>query len=394
MVNSHPIQYFAPLYAYLSRDPSLEITVLYCSDFSVRGGLDPGFGQVVIWDVDILTGYRARWLGKRAKTRVPMGFWSLVCPELWHEIRTGRYDALWIHGYGYAAYVLAFLAAKSRGMHVLMRSETHLGLRRTRFRRALRDFVLTIAYKFVDGFLSIGTANRAYYRSLQVPERKIFDVPYTIDNERFISASALTGQERMEVKRQFGLPTNLPVVLYASKLVQRKRPDDVIRAMRQVQKEGVEASLLLVGTGEMEGEMRALAASLAIQNVAFGGFVNQMELPRVFAAADVFVLTSESEPWGLIVNEAMCAGLPIVISDDVGCGPDLVRHGENGYVVRTGKVEEIASALCPLLTNATLRMEMGRRSLERIREWSYARDLAGIRDAIVGLGQNGSQGGG
>jgi len=114
VVNSHPIQYFAPLYAYLNRDPELEVTALYCSDFSLRGGVDPGFKQVVTWDVDLLEGDRHVFLGERAKRRSIGGFWSLVRPEVWGEIRSGRYDAVWLHGYGYAAYVLASLAAKKR----------------------------------------------------------------------------------------------------------------------------------------------------------------------------------------------------------------------------------------------------------------------------------------
>ena len=80
VVNSHPIQYFAPLYAFLNRDPSLEVTALYCSDLSLRGGMDPGFGQSVKWDVDLLGGYRSVFLGTRATSREPAGFWSLVCP--------------------------------------------------------------------------------------------------------------------------------------------------------------------------------------------------------------------------------------------------------------------------------------------------------------------------
>lgn len=82
VVNSHPIQYFAPLYAYLSCDAALEITALYCSDFSLRGGLDPDFKRTVAWDVDLLTGYRSVFLGERAKRRTPSGFWSLVCPQV------------------------------------------------------------------------------------------------------------------------------------------------------------------------------------------------------------------------------------------------------------------------------------------------------------------------
>ncbi len=378
VVNSHPIQYFAPLYAYLNRDPSLEITALYCSDFSLRGGIDPGFKQAVIWDVDLLSGYQSHFLGERAKQRTLRGFWSIICPEMWTEIRSGKYDAVMLHGYGFAAYVLAFLAAKSIGIQVFMRSETHLGLQRSTARRRLRDSILALTYRFVDGFMAIGTLNRDYYRSLGVPDNKIYDVPYTVDNDRFIAAARISAEERAGIRHRFGLPLDQPVVLYASKFMQRKHPDDVIQAMKLLQEEGICASLLLVGTGEMESELRALVSSADVKNVIFGGFVNQTDLPGVYSAADIFVLPSENEPWGLIVNEVMCAGLPIVVADEVGCVPDLVHQGENGFLMQAGNVTSLVNALRPLLVSEELRSEMGAKSLATISGWNYERCLQGI----------------
>src|SRR5205823_5351323 len=150
LVNSHPIQYFAPLYAYLNRDPHLEVTALYCSDFSLRGAIDPGFNQTVTWDVDLLTGYRSVFLGEGAKQRTPCGFWSLVCPQVWSEIRSDRYDVLLLHGYNYAVNILALVSAKTKGLPVLMRSETHLKLKRKVWKRWVRDKLLSILYHFVD----------------------------------------------------------------------------------------------------------------------------------------------------------------------------------------------------------------------------------------------------
>jgi uncharacterized SAM-binding protein YcdF (DUF218 family) len=112
VVNSHAEQYFAPLYAYLSGDQDIEVTAVYCSDSSLRGGMDPGFGQPVTWNVDLLAGYRSIFLGRRARDRTPRGFFSLVCPEIWRELRTGGYDAVWLHGSAYAAYVLACVGCR------------------------------------------------------------------------------------------------------------------------------------------------------------------------------------------------------------------------------------------------------------------------------------------
>lgn len=385
VVNSHPIQYFAPLYAQLNQDPLLDVTALYCSDVSLRGGTDPGFKQPVKWDVDLLAGYRAVFLGGRAKQRTPGGFWSLICPEIWGEIRSGRYDAVWLHGYAYAAYVLAFLAAKSKGIKVFVRSETHLGLKRAGWRQRLRDGILSIVYRYVDGCLAIGSANRDYYRALGVPENRIFDVPYTVDNERFIRAAQLTAAEREAVRQHYGLPDDGPVILYASKFMRRKHPDKLLEAFARLRSEGVPATLFLVGTGDMDAELRARVDELDLAGVVFGGFVNQVGLPRVYAASDVFVLPAEDEPWGLIVNEVLCASMPVVVADEVGCVPDLVRDGVNGRLVRAGDVDSLTSALRDLLTDEPRRREMGKQSLDIITRWSYAECHAGVRAAIRGV---------
>ena len=388
VVNSHPIQYFAPLFAYLNKDPALDVTALYCSDSSLRGGVDPGFKQVVKWDVDLLSGYRPVFLGDDAKRRMPAGFWSLVCPEVWTQIRSGQYDGALLHGYGYAAYVLAFLAAKSCGVPVFFRSETHLGLKRPAWKQGLRDGLLSVAFRFVDRFLAIGSSNRAYYRALGVPEAKIFDVPYTVDNDRFIAAAQLTPAERLEVRNRLGLPANQVVVLYASKFMPRKHPDDVVRAMARLRDDNVIASLLFVGTGEMEAALRALVIEHKLQDsVVFAGFVNQAELPKIYAATDVFVLPSENEPWGLIVNEVMCAGVPVIVADEVGCVPDIVRQGENGLLVKAGDVSSLTVALHRLLADESERTAMGRKSLEIIRGWSYERCRIGMLAAIKGFNE-------
>ncbi len=381
VVNSHPVQYSAPLYAYVNQDPALDITALYCTDYSLRGGLDPGFGQAITWDIDLLEGYRSVFLGERVSTRSIDGFWSLIVPELWGEIRSGKYDAVWLHGYAYAAYVLAFVAAKSKGLPVYMRSETHLALGRPRWKQRLRDAVLKLAYRYVDRFLAIGTANHAYYLSLGVPEDKIHFVPYTVDNDRFIAAARITDRERHDLRAKLGLPGDLPVVMFASKFMPRKHPESLLHAAALLRDQGMRVAVLMVGTGEMEQELRALAKHLKLEHVAFPGFVNQSELPRVYATADVFVLPSADEPWGFIINEVMCAGLPVVVSESIGSTPDLVRDGENGRLIKAGDEHELATALKEVLVDPAKRAQMGRKSLEIVSDWSYRRCRQGLLSA-------------
>lgn len=386
VVHSHPIQYATPLFAYLNRDPDLEVTALFCTDISLRGAKDPGFGQAVTWDVDLLAGYNAVFLGNKARTRVLSGFWSLICPELVREIRRSHYDVLWVHGQQFAAYVLAFAVAKLQGIPVMTRAETHLGLRHgTPLRALARKQVLGLQYRMMDRFLAIGSANREYYRTFGVPEERIFQMPYSVDNDRFIQASSLLAEERAEYRARLGVLDDRPIVLYASKLMVRKHPDDLLRAAAILARKGLNFSIVIAGSGKMEAELKSLASELGLDNVTFTGFLNQSELPRLYGASDVFVLPSENEPWGLIVNEVMCAGLPVVVGAGVGCVPDLVKEGVNGMTCVAGEPISLASALEPLVLDAELRRRMGEESRRIISQWGYEECRQGIRAAVAGL---------
>lgn len=385
VVTSHPIQYATPLYAYLNQDPELDVTALFCSDFSLRGAKDSGFGQTVKWDVDLLDGYNAVFLGKRARLRSLAGFWSLICPELIREIRKSQYDVVLVHGQQYAAYVLAFALAKLQGIPVMTRGETHLGLDITPLRARVRKPLLGLQYRMIDRFLAIGSANAEYYRALGVAEERIFQVPYSVDNERFMKASSLSPAERAAYRERLGVRDARPIVLYASKLMRRKHPDDLLRAAGMLASKKLEFQVVVAGSGAMEAELKSLAAELRLDNVTFTGFLNQSELPRLYGASDVFVLPSEDEPWGLIVNEVMCAGLPVVVGAGVGCVPDLVKQGVNGATCEAGSPASLAAALEPLVISAELRSRMGAESRRIIAEWGYEQCRQGIRAAVAGL---------
>ena len=237
MLNSHPIQYFAPLYAYLNAAPDLEVTALYLSDVSIRGGKDVEFGQEVKWDVDLLAGYRSVFVGAAARHREPGGFWSLVAPQVWSELRSGRYDVLWLHGHHYAANLIALMAAKSKGLPIMMRGETHLGLPCRRIKTIVRRPLMGALYSWCDRLLAIGSENAAFYRAMGVSDQKIFLVPYSVDNDRFVESTQLSDEQRSEVRKRYNIPPDRAAVLYAAKFTRRKRPGDLLEAARQLKSE-------------------------------------------------------------------------------------------------------------------------------------------------------------
>ena len=385
VLNTHPIQYFTPMYAYLQEYTNIDITALYCVDLRGRSVIDEGFKRPVSWGLNLLSGYKYKFLGERSKIRNLEGnFYSLICPEIWKEIKYGGYDAIWLHGLtSYAAFMLAFLAGKFYKIPVFIRSDTHLGLRRNGIRAELRKFLYGVLYRFVDGFLAVGSANKDFYLSFGVPLKKIFDVPYAVDNDRFIDASIKLYNHKKQLKNKYRLKDNLPIILFSSKLIESKRPCDLIIAVKQLKEDyGIATSLLIVGSGIKEKEIHNFVDKNEIANVVFTGFLNQMELPEVFAISDVFVLPAENEAWGLIVNEAMCSSLPIILSEEIGCAKDLLIEGVNGIYMQPGNISSITSALKKIIEDEGLRVSMGKASLDIIKKWSYRECAVGLLKAI------------
>lgn len=387
-LNTHPIQYYAPLYAFLNRAEDLEVTALYLSDFSLRGGMDKGFGQSVTWDIDLLEGYDARFVGEAARTRVRRGFFSLTAPEIWGMVRRARFDALILHGHNFAAHQIALAAARSVGTKVFYRADTHLGKARSGLRRRVRPWIMGTYFRLFHGCLAVGELNADYYRAMGVPETKIFNVPFAVDNQRFADAAAMPAEDRRALRAEWGVPDDRPVICFAAKLVAQKRPTELIEACAMLAARGLKFHLLMAGSGELQPELEAMARNrLPPDSFHFPGFVNQSALPRFYAASEVFVLPSTNEAWGLAVNEAMAAGLPVVICREIGCTPDLLREGENGHALAPGDVQGMADALENIIADPTRQQQMAASSRQIIAGWSFAECEAGIRQAIQAAGR-------
>jgi glycosyltransferase involved in cell wall biosynthesis len=163
-------------------------------------------------------------------------------------------------------------------------------------------------------------------------------------------------------------------------MIPRKRLDDAIQAVGRM---GPSARLWIIGDGALRPQLERLAARAAPGRVVWHGFVNQSQMPGLLAAADVFVMPSEAEPWGLAVNEAMAVGLPVVCSDGVGCAADLVRPGETGYQYPVGDVAALANCLDRLRANEADRARMGRAAQELVlNDYDAAATARQIAEAV------------
>lgn len=339
VVVSHPIQYHAPLYRRLAESASLDLTVAFLTDFGTRPSRDPGFGRDIAYDVPLVEGYRHVFVSTGTsryprRTHVPSA-------SLLQQIRRRYYDVVLVHGYATAASWIAAGAARLASVPYLMRGETQLDTEVTRPLplRIGKRLALTPLLRGAGACLAIGIRNRAFYRRYGVPDDRIIHAPYSVDNTLFARQGDQGRSERASRLRSVGLDPDCPTAVFAAKLQAHKRPMDVVEAVRKMR---LAVNLVMIGDGPLGDEVSRQAARLP--RVALLGFVNQSEIGKWFGAADIMVLPSEREPWGLVVNEAMAAGCVPVVSAAVGCAPDLVEPSD-GAVVAPADTDALASVL-------------------------------------------------
>jgi len=378
---SHPIQYQAPMLRYLARRRELDLTVFFLSDLSVRGYRDQGFGVAVKWDVPLLEGYRNVFLPSLGR-RDRVTFLEPLVVGIRNALQAGHFDALWVHGYAHQAMLRAVAAAKSLGLPVLLRGESNLlGPAPRALRGPLRRHLLPRLFRRIDGFLAIGSGNRAFYRAYGVPEERIFLMPYAVDNEFFASRAAEARRSRESLRVELGLEAARPIILYAAKFLRRKRPADLLEAYRRLSPNGRDEPrpyLLYIGEGEERSRLEGVAQRIGWSSIRFLGFKNQTELPRYYDLADVFALPSDYEPWGLVVNEVMNAATPVIVTDRVGAALDLVEEGESGFVVPAGDVASLADRLRRLTESPELARRVGGAGCRRISQWNFEADARGL----------------
>jgi glycosyltransferase involved in cell wall biosynthesis len=253
---------------------------------------------------------------------------------------------------------------------------------------ALKSLFFTGLTRLVDGVLTVGTLNADYWRHYFGDDIPQFLMPYAVDNLYFSERALEAQSRRADLQAELGLDPRRQVILFASKLQSRKNCNHLIEAYARLSRaSGIEPEpyLVIVGDGEERAALERQASATGFDSIRFCGFRNQSELPRFFDLATVFVLPARHEPWGLIVNEAMNAARPVIVSDDVGCATDLIDDGVDGCIYPVGDVGALENALRRVLDTPGVAETMGQRAFKRIQSWSFAEDIQGLRRALASV---------
>ena len=381
---SHPIQYFSPLLKALAFKARLK--VYYFSDASITGKKDKGFGLTIRWDTPLLEGYDYEFLKNISKSNsLNNRFWDVVNPGIFKVLWKEKAEVVIVNGWTYSSTLIVIFFARMLGKQVWLRAENPLNqelAKRALVIKLKKLFLKNILFRyFVSKCLYIGTGSRQFFEFYGVPFSKLVYTPYAVDNDYFQAKYKECKHELPAIRRELGLPADIKIILFSGKYIEKKRPMDLIRAFQLL--DNPNYALVMVGEGELRGEMERFIAANDINQVYLTGFINQSLIPRYYAIADVFVMCSGAgETWGLSVNEAMNFEKTVVISKTCGSCADLVIHGENGFSFNEGDIPELAYFLKLCLEDDEFRLNAGKKSGQIIQSFSISHIVDNILAAL------------
>lgn len=374
---SHPIQYQAPLFRELAKH--LELKVFFAHRQTASEQSKAGFNVDFEWDVDLLGGYDHMFLQNRAKDPDVSRFFGCDTPQIVDEIRQGKFDAFLVTGWYLKSYWQAIRACRKYHVPIMVRGDSQLGTPRGSIKQLLKEMLYPLLLRQFDGCLYVGQRNREYLEHYGVPPEKLFFSPHCINNGWFLSLSKKF--DRQEFREKNGISIDTKLVLFVGKLLERKRPLDIVKALQILLNRGLDVCGMFAGDGPLTSAIKEYGKNHDVPLV-FLGFRNQSELPEVYANAECLVLSSEgNETWGLVVNEALTCGTPVVVSDAVGCAPDLVESGETGEMYPVGEIESLADVLERVLINRDDYSSIQK----KIVSYSVEAAATGIVDAVFTL---------
>lgn len=372
-IKNIPTVYNLPILEKLCDDERWDLSVYFCGESHADRS----------WDIKV--GHpKMRVLGGwKSKPHGPQWFTNHLNPGIIHEILRSDCNLVVVGGYAVTTFQLAMALARIKGIPYVINTETHVEVMSGKgLGSRIKQLVKHKICRNAAAFLVTGSRVRSHLISFGISDERIFVFPNTCDVPWFKERANAARDNRVQVRKKCGLDSE-HVILCVCRLVGVKNVKTLIKAYSLLNANlRNSTSLVLVGDGDSRLLLEKQALDLGLENVRFLGHRGSDELAELYGSADLFALLSTFEPWGVVVNEAAASGLPLVVSKEVGAGDDLVRDGENGYVVDSMDALQIAQSMERILLNQSLARLMGERSLHIVQDWTYDRCVQGFSDMI------------
>jgi glycosyltransferase involved in cell wall biosynthesis len=350
ILNTHPIQYYAPIWSRLSKYKNLNFEIWYLHK-NINRNFDEEFNTKVIWDFNLLKGYKYRFPSNSESFfrffypfKLPLNFFSLILRK--------KVKVILLPGWGSRECWEIVFISLFIPIDLWIRGDSHLiNINRKTLKSHLKKFLLSFFFKRISKFLFVGSSNKNLYTFYGIPKKKMIFTPHAVDNNFFRKNAYLPNKEWRRFRQKYKIPPDAFCILFAGKFISVKNPLLLIYSLRFLSKRlpNFKFHLLYVGSGILKNEIQDLWNSYFLGNkslsISFTGFLNQSSMPKVYAISDILVLPSTSETWGLVVNEAYASSLPCIVSNVCGCAEDLVRPIDSRLIFKNNSPISLANSL-------------------------------------------------
>lgn len=332
---SHPIQYHVPFFRKLSHSDTIEFVVLFGSDFGIRNRFDPGFNKEVDFGINLLDGYKYMFLSTSVKNPRVDRFFGLRIESIHALSSFIKPDCVVLHGWRTMMMWQAALGAYINKTRYFIRAETPIFIngKTTSRRNPFRSLLIKILLHQSSGVLALGKANERFYRRMHYPVKKIYHVPYYVDTNSVVKASQEGRNSKDQLRARHNIPIDAFLIISVGKLIPRKRPFYLLNVLKTLPQD---IHVLWIGSGEQEESLsKRITEENLLNRFHLVGFKPPEETWKLLGIADIFALPSVKEPWGLVVNEALAANLPTLVTEECGSSEDLVIPQITGEVLPT-----------------------------------------------------------
>jgi glycosyltransferase involved in cell wall biosynthesis len=385
LISALPIQNYASL-RLMAKHPQLDILVAYCSlpkseNFNpISTAKSPELLTQACFDIPLLEGYPWRYIPNRSPLPSLTKVYGLINPGL--VTLVSEFDCCVVYGHNYVTFWLAIAAAKLNGKPLILATDaTYIEpVSGGNWKIPIKKRILPYLYNQVaDAVLVLSSISKQFIHSLGVPQEKIFLTPYVVDNESI--ADTAQRSSRSAIRTEWNIPEEATIFVFCAKFIPRKRPQDVVEAFAAANTPN--SYLIMVGDGPLADDLKSQVQQLGIENkVRFLGLVKYSRLPEVYAACDLLAFSSEYEPYGLPVNEAMICGIPVVVSDRIGAGYDLVQEGRTGFTYPCGNIDALSQIFAQILQEPKKLKTMGQAAKQRMQTWSPCEHVQQLANAV------------
>jgi len=372
-------QYHVPIYQALARDSSIELSVFYSTDLGIKGFYDKQSNSYVEWDIDLSSGYNFM-VFKNLASRENRGFFRAINFGVIPWLLRNKYDLVLLQGYNTLTLWLVYLTALLTQPKLTWRGEAIIYKNKNKFLFYLKKIILFFYFKGFHTVFYSCSGNKDYLRQFVFQDQKLKLFPCAVDNNYFYEVKEKYQDSRQSFRESYSISEDEIVILFAARLIDRKRPHDLLMAVKQINHPKI--VLLFCGDGPEKESLKKASTGLG-NRVIFTGFLGQEELAKHYLIADIYTILSDYDNSPKTLNEALNFALPTIATNMIGNAADLIHSGENGFIAEARNVPDIANKLELIIKNLDhFKKSSNFISNKLLQKWSINEDIQALKKIL------------